>query len=191
MDAPTSERIVWLDVESDGLDPYQGHRLLQLACVVTDRDLQEINDGFMEKIFYSRNESIAMRADADPFVKKMHDRNGLWRSLPTEGVSLAIAEEKLLQELNQCGVKRSSARVGGNSITLDRNFLRVYMPQLTSWLHYRSYDMTSIAGFFQLFRPDVKPFVKSETHDALEDIRQCLEEARYYAHHLNSFASNS
>lgn len=175
------KRIVWTDVESDGLDPYKGNQLLEVAVLVTDGELNEINDGLSVTIGYSREDAAIMRSETNEFVREMHDKNGLWESITTDGVTLVEAEELVLRELKTHGVKKSESWLGGNSITLDRNFLNVYMPHLYGFLHYRSYDMTSISNFVRLCRPEVKSFRKNKAHTALEDIRESVAEAQYYA----------
>ena len=174
------EKIVWADVESDGIDPHEGCRLLQIATIVTDANLNEIGEGYMAKIWHSEEEVRRMRENTVPFVRDMHDATGLWSSLPTEGKELGQVEAEVLAYLQAQGVEPKAARLGGNSITLDRNFLGVYLPRVLAYLHYRSYDMTSAGGFIRLCRPEVADFKKRTVHDALEDIRESLAEARYY-----------
>jgi len=180
-----SERIVWLDLESTGLNPWAGDKLLQVAALITDGNLEEVADPFMVKVHYSEAEVEAMRAAAVPFVQQMHDSNGLWSSLPTGGLPLPEAEGKLLEYLNGNLPEDYKPRLGGNSITLDRNFLLAFMPTALERLHYRSLDMSSIVGFFELFRPEVPLFEKAKSHDALDDIRESLAEARHYRRYLD------
>lgn len=174
-------RIVWLDVESTGIDPHKGEKLLQIACIVTDTALNEVGEGFEMKVKYSYEEAAEMYASAVPFVRDMHSATGLWKAIQDEGRPLVEVEDELLAYLAEQGVEAGQARLGGNSITLDRNFLSVFMPRVLAYLHYRSLDMTSVGGFMELFRPDVKQFEKAKTHDALDDIRESLGEARHYA----------
>lgn len=175
-----NERIVWIDVESDGLSPQRGNKLLQVASIVTNGRFEEVGEPFEAKIRYTEAEVAAMREATVAFVRDMHDANGLWAALPSEGESLSVVEYKFLRHLQAAGVKPQSARLGGNSITLDRNFLDAFLPRVHEYLHYRSLDMSSIGGFVDLARGDIPWFDKAKTHDALDDIRESLAEARHY-----------
>lgn len=173
------ERIVWIDVETTGIDSSK-EKLLQVACIVTDGNLNELDKGFEKKIYYDLPTVREMRSKADPFVQKMHDNNGLWEALPS-GANMITVSEELLEYIKQYVPEAKKARLGGNSITLDRNFLKFNMPDVLDYLHYRSYDLSSIAGFFELFVKTVDPFEKQKTHDALDDIKESIAEGRYYA----------
>lgn len=182
-----AQRIAWLDVESTGISPREGDVLLQIAGIVTDGDLQEIGEGYEAKIYYTAEEVQALRARAVPFVQAMHDATGLWDSLPREGKPAEQVDEEFLAFLKARGVEERAARLGGNSISLDRDFMATFLPASLKHLHYRNYDMTSVGGFLELYRPDIPQFDKSaKTHDAMDDIRMSIEEARWYRRHLEA-----
>jgi len=182
-----AQRIAWLDVESTGISPREGDFLLQIAGIVTDGDLREIGEGYEAKIYYSAEDAAAMRERAVPFVQNMHDATGLWTALPLEGKPAEQVDQEFLAFLKDRGVEERSARLGGNSISLDRDFMATFLPTSLKWLHYRNYDMTSVGGFLELYRPDIPQFDKSaKTHDAMDDIRMSIEEARWYRRHLEA-----
>lgn len=174
-------RIAWIDVETTGKTPRDGSRLLQVACIVTDGDLNELDEGLEMKIHFTEEEVKELYAKTDPFVQNMHTATGLWTSLSTEGLPREVVEEKLLNYLKLYIAEPVTAKLGGNSITLDRNFLEAELPTAFDWLHYRSYDVSSVAEHYKLNRPDVSEFPKKYTHEALEDIRESIAEARYYS----------
>lgn len=178
-----NERIIWIDVETSGIDP-KDCKLLQVACIVTDGHLNELGESFERKVYYSEDEVQAIRNSANEFVQNMHDVNGIWDSLSVEGDSLENISRDLLQMLQKYSAP-NSARLGGNSITLDRNFLKTYLPDVADHIHYRSYDLSSVAGWFELHDPNFVPFVKNSTHEALDDIRASIAEGRYYASIIN------
>lgn len=178
--ARSEDRIVWVDVESDGLSPRDGCQLLQIATIVTDGNLDEVGEPYMAKVKFTEDQVRTMRDNAVEFVRDMHDASNLWNTLPTEGKDLAVIEEEVLAHLISCGVEERKARLGGNSITLDRNFMEAFTPRVLNFLHYRNYDMSSVGGFVDLARTDIPWFEKAKTHDALDDIRESLGEARHY-----------
>ena len=180
-------RIVWLDVESTGADPSAGDQLLEVASIVTDGHLEEVGAPFECVLYFSPEETIALRERTIPVVQKMHDASGLWDRLK-HGTAREIVDHELAAFFDERGVEPTS-RIGGNSITLDRNFMSAYLPKSFAKFHYRSYDLSSIAGWFELYRPEVKPVEKKLAHTALADIRESLEEARYYAAALRDLNS--
>lgn len=180
-------RIAWIDVETTGKTPRDGSRLLQVACIVTDGDLNELDEGFEMKIHFTEEEVAELYAKTDPFVQNMHTTTELWAALPTEGLPREVVEEKLLRYLQTYIPKAVTAKLGGNSITLDRNFLEAELPTAFDWLHYRSYDMSSVAEHYKLNATDIPEYEKKYTHEALEDIRESIAEARYYSNILRGF----
>lgn len=183
----SDRRIAWIDVETTGKTPRDGSRLLQVACIITDGDLKELNEGFEMKIHYSTEEVAELFEASDDFVKKMHEKTGLWSALPTEGHPREEVGEKLLVELKKYITEPVTAKIGGNSITLDRNFLEAELPEVFNFLHYRSYDMSSVAEHYKLNATDIPEYAKKYTHEALEDIRESIAEARYYSNILRGF----
>lgn len=180
-----NKRIVWLDVETTGVDS-RVDSLLQVACVITDSALNVLHKGIERKVFYSFDEVESLKSNADDYVVNMHENTGLWSALPVEGVALSKVSDDVCGYIDDFVDSSYRARLGGNSITLDRNFIEVNLPDVFSRLNYRSYDMTSVGGFFDLFAPGVKKFEKKRTHDALDDIRESITEAQYYAGFLKS-----
>ena len=59
------------------------------------------------------------------------------------------------------------------------------MPALENWLHYRSIDVSTIKELCGRWRPDIySGMQKKSVHRALDDIRESIEELRYYRDHL-------
>ena len=182
-------RIAWIDVETTGKTPRDGSRLIQVACIITDGDLNELNEGLEMKIHYTEEEVAALYEASDDFVKNMHTTNGLWKDLPTKGLSHEEVDERLLNELKLYIAEPVTAKLGGNSITLDRNFLEAELPSSFNYIHYHSYDMSSVAEHYKLDAPSIPEFTKKYSHDALEDIRESIAEARYYSAILRSLVN--
>lgn len=179
-----SERIVWIDVETTGIDA-NIEKLLQVACIVTDGNLNPLNEGWEAKVSYSMDEVSEMKENCIPFVRDMHDKTGLWQALVTDGISVKELEKQLLEEI-RLYTEKGTARIGGNSITLDRNFINKNLPVVGDYLSYRSYDMSSISGWFELHDPSSAPFEKENVHEALDDIRASIAEGRYYMELIQS-----
>ena len=73
----------------------------------------------------------------------------------------------------------------GNSICQDRRFLARYMPDLEAWFHYRNLDVSSIKELIKRWKPELlKGYSKKNTHKAMDDIRESIEELQYYRKHF-------
>lgn len=183
----SDERIVWIDVETNGLDTDTDY-LLQVACIVTDGNLQELDNGFEQKIYYAPEKVEEIRAETSDYVNEMHEKTKLWDKLDTEGRPLELVEQDLLAYIVKHVAEPETARLGGNSITLDRNFLKSYLPGVYNYIYYRSYDMSSVSGFIHLFAPDVPKYEKKFSHDALDDIRESIAEAKHYSTYVKTIS---
>jgi oligoribonuclease len=174
-------RLVWIDLEMTGLDVEQ-HTIVEIACLVTDSKLELVDDGI----------DLVVHADADAlsrmddFVRRMHTKSGLLPLIQAADVDIEAAEVQVLDYVKRHVATPASAPLCGNSIGVDRRFLDKYMRDLDSYLHYRSVDVSSLKELCRRWYPAIysKRPNKSEQHRALDDIRESIEELRYYREHL-------
>ena len=70
----------------------------------------------------------------------------------------------------------------GNSIGTDRRFLAAYMPELEEYLHYRSIDVSTIKELARRWYPEAYSAApkKAGAHRALDDIKESVEELKYW-----------
>ena len=125
-------------------------------------------------------------ARMDDFVRRMHTKSGLLAEIQASVVDLAAAEARTLAYVKQHVPVPGTAPLCGNSIGVDRRFLDRYMHELDTYLHYRSIDVSSLKELCRRWYPAIyhKRPGKSETHRALDDIHESIEELRYYREHL-------
>ena len=170
------ERLVWIDCEMTGLD-LRADALIEVAALVTDFDLNVLGTG-VDLIVKPPAEALSQMTD---FVRTMHETSGLLAELD-KGLTLAEAEEQVLAYIHeQCG-KNSRPPLAGNSVATDRAFLARDMPDLESFLHYRIVDVSSIKELSRRWFPRAyyNAPAKGGNHRALADIRESIEELRYY-----------
>ena len=60
-----------------------------------------------------------------------------------------------------------------------------HMPRLEAYFHYRNLDVSTLKILMQRWRPELEGgFRKTATHLALDDIRESIDEMRYYREHF-------
>ena len=159
-----------------GLDS-ERHVIVEIACIVTNSELEAVDEGLDIVVHPEPGALDAM----DDFVRTMHTKSGLLVAMEASTVDLATAGAQALDYV-KAHVPERSAPVCGNSIGVDRRFLDRYLPELDQYLHYRSIDVSSIKELCRRWYPAIykKRPSKAETHRALDDIRESIEELRYY-----------
>lgn len=159
-----------------GLDPDR-ERILEIATLITDGDLEIVAEG-PELVVRQPEELLAAM---DEWNSTQHANSGLLERVRASGVDEAEAEARTLAFLEEHCEPRT-APLAGNSIHQDRRFLRRYMPRLDAFLHYRLVDVSSVKELARRWYPGVLEAAppKGESHRALGDIRESLEELRYY-----------
>jgi oligoribonuclease len=171
-----NDRLVWIDCEMTGLD-LRRDALVELAVLVTDSELNVLGDG-IDLVIRPPEEALAQM---DEVVRAMHTASGLLVELD-RGMSLAEAEEAVLRYVRAWVPEPGKAPLAGNTVATDRGFLARDMPGLEAHLHYRIVDVSSIKELARRWYPRVyySSPVKSGNHRALADIRESIEELKYY-----------
>ncbi len=152
--------------------------LVEVACIVTEADLTELDEGFQVVI---RPADLAVLDNMVEVVQKMHTESGLIHEIPT-GVSLAEAEEQLITYIKSHIPEPRKSPLAGSSVYVDRGFLIRDMPKVDAHLHYRLLDVSSVKEIARRWYPRVyfgTP-AKVGNHRALSDIKESIEELRFY-----------
>ena len=167
--------LVWMDLEMTGLDP-ERHVIIEIATIVTDSRLNVVAEG----------PELAIKADEEDLAAMNrwnvdhHTKSGLLERVQEAGVSVPEAEAMTLDFLKNHTVKRRT-HLCGNSVWQDRRFLQKHMPLLENWFHYRIIDVSSIKELVKRWHPKMlKELKKNTEHRALADIRESIDELRFY-----------
>ncbi|KAG4305827.1 hypothetical protein PORY_000737 [Pneumocystis oryctolagi] len=175
--------MVWVDCEMSGLDP-EKHELLEVAVLITDGDLNILDKvivikGFERVIHHSENILNSMNS----WCKKHHEEAcGLIQSVLLSPYTLASTESDFLKYIQKYVPKPKVAMLAGNSVHVDKAFLLRYMPSIVEYLHYRIIDVSTIKELakcwnYEVFQNAPK---KKASHRAMDDVRESIEELRYY-----------
>ena len=171
-----TDRLVWIDCEMTGLD-LASDALVEIACVATDRDLNELDEG-IDLVIKPPPEALDHMPD---LVRQMHTTSGLLTELAA-GITLAEAQDQVLSYVRGHVPEARKAPLCGNSIATDRAFLARDLPRLDEYLHYRMIDVSSVKELARRWYPRAyfaSP-AKVGGHRALADIRESITELRYY-----------
>jgi oligoribonuclease len=173
----TGDALVWIDCEMTGLDP-QVHVMVEIAVIVTDPELVPLDEGLDIVITASPAQLVKM----DPVVREMHTTSGLLDAIRHAATTVEQAEELVMEYLEKYIPEPRKAPLCGNTISTDRGFIARYMPRLDNHLHYRMIDVSSIKELARRWYPRAyyNAPAKNGGHRALADIKESIDELRYY-----------
>jgi oligoribonuclease len=171
-----NDRIVWIDCEMTGLD-LRSDALIEVAVVVTDSQLTVLDDGIDVLIAPPQGALDAM----GDFVRAMHTSSGLLDDIRS-GLTLDEAGSLLLDYVRTWIPEAGKAPLAGNSVGTDKAFLARDLPELVAHLHYRVIDVSTVKELARRWYPHAVAAApaKHGGHRALADIRESIEELRYY-----------
>ena len=157
-----------------GLNP-EKHHIIEIACLVTDSDLNIVAEG----------PEIAIHQDDDvldlmnEWNINQHNSSGLVEKIKASDIGLREAEQQSLHFF-QTHIKQHKSPLCGSSVSHDRRFLIKHMPKLANHFHYRHIDVSSFKEVIKRWSPDADEFKKESSHRALDDIKDSVNELKFY-----------
>ena len=170
--------LVWIDLEMTGLD-LEDNRITEIACLVTNEDLEVIAEG--PEIIIKQD--VELFDKDDEFLVETFIKSGFADKMQASEYDEEKAEHEVIEFLKKY-VEENSSPMCGNSIYMDRMFVNRYMKKLDGYLHYRLIDVTSLKNLATRWYPNLPKYKKSEIHRAMDDIKESIEELKYYRKHL-------
>jgi oligoribonuclease len=176
---PSSDYLVWIDLEMTGLKP-DTDVIIEMATIVTTAHLDLVAEGPVIAIHQPDSVLDAM----DDWNKRTHGASGLIQRVRDSKWTLEMAENRTLEFLRAL-VEPNSSPMCGNSICQDRRFLARQMPTLEKFFHYRNLDVSTLKELARRWAPGIMGgFLKQGEHKALADIQESIRELAYYREHL-------
>ena len=170
--------LVWIDCEMTGLDT-RVDRIIEIATLITDSDLNIVAEG-PELAIHRPKELLDQM---DDWNTKHHTQSGLVERVLNSQIEIEDADCLTFEFISQYAEKHA-APLCGNSVWQDRRFIDLEMPQTAHYLHYRNVDVSSFKEMARRWYPNLDPYKKENHHRALDDIRESIEELKYYREKL-------
>lgn len=175
----SNNNLIWIDLEMTGLDPDRD-RIIEIATLITDAHLAILAEGPVLAIHQS---DVKLRL-MDEWNVRIHTASGLVDRVRKSHLDEEDAVAQTLDFLANW-IPAGKSPICGNSIGQDRRFLFRYMPALEAYFHYRSLDVSTLKELARYWKPEILVGMKKRnTHQALDDIRESVEELAYYRKHF-------
>jgi oligoribonuclease len=171
--------LIWVDMEMTGLLPDQDV-VIEIATIVTDTELNTLAEGPVIAV----HQSDARLKGMDEWNTTHHTSSGLVDRVKASEYDEGQAEQETIAFLKEW-VPKGASPMCGNTICQDRRFMVRHLPDLERYFHYRNLDVSTLKILMQRWRPELESgFTKTGTHLALDDIRESINEMRYYREHF-------
>ncbi len=167
--------LIWIDLEMTGLDTFNDH-IIEIATIVTDNELNILAEGPIVAIHVEDEILDGM----DDWNTKQHGKSGLVERIRQSRFTTADAEQQTLAFLKEY-VPKGKSPMCGNSICQDRRFMARLMPELEDYFLYRNLDVSTLKELASRWAPAIyKGHSKSSSHLAMDDVRDSINELKYY-----------
>merc|ERR1712096_501565 len=159
--------------------------IIEFAVIITDGDLNIVAEG-PDLVIHHTEEVLAGMND---WCKKQFGYRGpgdfepgnLADQVSKSTVSMEDADAQIAEFVAK-HVQKGKGVLAGNTVHMDKRFLDKYCQRFMSHLHYRLVDVSTMKELCRRWYPDrfAQAPAKTGSHRALDDIRESLEELRYY-----------
>ena len=168
------DNLIWIDLEMTGLDPDK-EKIIEIATLITDSDLNVISEG--PNLIISQPKEVL--DEMDDWNQNQHGSTGLIDEVMKSDITEQVAEIETLEFISKY-VGEKASPMCGNTVSHDRRFLSKYMPRLEAYFNYRHIDVSSFKEVAVRWMNEAQTFEKKGSHRALGDIKESVEELRFY-----------
>lgn len=179
-------KLLWLDLETTGLEPTSGDRILEVAALITDIGLNELAS-YHSLVAYEDIDEVHNILVQNPFWASRSDGlKKIIKEMPS-GKPIDQVEADLVALQNEHFEPDEPIYLAGNTIRLDRDFIDYFWPEFARRLHYRMLDVSSLKLWWTA--NGKLEYKKIEKHRALDDIRESIAELKFYSQDIDFFKS--
>tara|TARA_Y100000994_G_C15641485_1_gene421479 strand:- start:303 stop:854 length:552 start_codon:yes stop_codon:yes gene_type:complete len=175
--------LVWIDLEMTGLE--DEHEIIEIASLVTNNELEILAEG--PQIVIKKTEK--QLENINEWSLDQHTKSGLLEKVKQSDISILEAEQITLNFLKDW-VNEKTSPLCGNSISTDRRFIRREMQTLEDFLHYRMIDVSTVKELVARWYPNINIPIKKNSHLAMDDIKESVEELKWYRNNTFIIPSN-
>ena len=183
MSHSNENNLIWIDLEMTGLQ--DKHVILEIAIITTDEKLNIIDQFPKSEDGLAIKRSESELKNIESWSLNQHTKSGLLSRVKNSSVDLEHAQEEVFRFISE-RIEENKGILCGNSIWVDRKFLRKEMPKLENYLYYRMIDVSSIKELVKRWYPNTKFKEKSKNHIAMNDIKESIEELKWLREHFFS-----
>lgn len=170
----SDNNLIWVDLEMTGLDT-NNDSIIEIATIVTDPQLNILEEGPIVAI----HQPDEILNQMDEWNTRQHNQSGLVERVKNSSYDVAEAESLTLDFLQKF-VPAGKSPMCGNSICQDRRFMYRLMPKLEEYFHYRNLDVSTVKELVKRWAPEKEIYNKGGTHLAMDDIRDSINELKFY-----------
>lgn len=172
------EYLVWLDLETTGLDR-DDEFVLEIAVCVTKLDSFEPLYTLEVPI---RFEPIDFHP-IDEVVKTMHEATGLWTICETSNYNTYTIDEILEAHFIRLGLDSDAVCYpAGSNPKFDTGFCEIFFPKFYKFLSHRSFDVRALKIAHRIQRgeyPNMEHLQVKPPHRAWNDVVTSMNEAAF------------
>ncbi|WP_396588491.1 oligoribonuclease [Bermanella sp. R86510] len=177
----SKHNLIWIDLEMTGLEP-KTDVIIEIATIVTDGQLNVLAEGPVLAI----HQPDSIIDNMDEWNTKTHGNSGLVQRVKDSKINEQEAVKQTIEFLQQY-IGKGISPMCGNSVHQDRRFLNKYMPELEDFFHYRNIDVSTLKELARRWAPEkLIGLEKKGSHQALDDIRESIDEMKFYRQNIMS-----
>lgn len=174
----SKNRLLWVDLEMSGLN-VDSDVILECAAVLTTYDASHVIGSPLHFIIHQSDKILE---SMNEWSKQQHQKSGLTEASKKSDIFISDVDKRIASFLHEYECQSGTLLLSGNSVWQDRVFIVKYMPLTAHFLHYRIIDVSTVKELVQRWYPehDQSIFVKKDTHRAVDDIYESINELKHY-----------
>ena len=154
------------------------YAILEFALIIYDNSFNQVGEPISFIVNHSKDD---LQLKVGEWSKNQF-KDTLMKDCLLADKTLSTIEDLAINHLEKNGVtENDEVYLLGNSIRLDMAFISAQMRNLKKRLHYRMLDVSTLKLLFnEIHGRDKANFDKKSKHEALGDIKESVDELKFY-----------